>query len=237
MGFDPRAPRYSPDGQWWWDGSAWRPVASQPAPPRPSAGIWVGATIAFVAAVVVVVVVTVSVLGFIGYRRLSSTPSFSAANNTTTTPVAANAVPCDLLEHTQVHYHAALQILDAGNQVAIPTALGRTSACYYWLHMHTGEPGIIHIEAPDDRTFTLSDFFDVWSAWSGERQPIDSTHVSDIAVGSGQKLIIYVDTGAGAHVYSGDPGRIILKEHEVITLEVGPPAVNPPPAFKWPAGF
>jgi hypothetical protein len=230
MGFDPPAPRYSPDGQWWWDGAAWRPVAPQPAPPPVSGRISTGTTVAFVAGVVVVVIVTVSVLAYVGFQRLNQ----SLMNP----PVlAANTIPCDQLEHTQVHYHAALQILDAGSHIPIPTDLGRSLGCYYWLHMHNGEPGIIHIEAPADRAFTLSDFFSVWSSWSGQKELLDATHVSGITLGGGQKLAVYVDTGDGAHAYAGDPGQIVLQEHEVITLEIAPPDLNPPPAFTWPEGF
>jgi hypothetical protein len=228
MGQDPRAPRYSPDGLWWWDGAAWRPVASPPAP-HPAGYMSSGAVIAVVASIVAVVIVTVSVLAFVAYQRINQ--------SLIATPIAAsNGVPCDQLEHTQVHYHAALQIFDGGNQLAIPTGVGRTGACYYWLHMHGGEPGIIHIEAPLDRTFTLGDFFQVWSMWSGEKQLLDSTHVSTLALGGGQKLVVYVDSGDGPKAYTGDPATIVLDDHEVITLEISPPAVTPP-AFRWPPGF
>ena len=123
--------------------------------------------------------------------------------------------------------------------MAIPTDLGRTSQCFYWIHMHTNEEGIIHVESPGDRTFTLGDFFDVWSNWGGQAQPLDSTHVSTLTVGAGQKLAVYVDLddGAGAKAFTGDPRGIVLKNHEVITLEITPPAVTPPPAFTWPPGF
>lgn len=229
MGQDPRAPRYSPDGQWWWDGTAWRPVPAQQAP-RPSGGASTGAIVAVVAGAAVVVLVTVSVLGFLAWQRLN-------ASLTPGPVVAANAIPCDQLEHTQVHYHAFLQILDAGNPVAIPTGVGRPGGCYYWLHMHTGEPGIIHIEAPSDRTFTLVDFFQVWAMWSGEKQFLDSTHVSNITLGPGQKLVVFVDNGGGPSIYAGNPAGIVLHDHEVITLEIAPPTVDPPPAFTWPQGF
>ena len=209
MGLDPRDPQLQP--------------------PRPAGGISIGATVAFIAGVVVIVIVTVSVLAFLLFQRLNQGLGSAPV-------VAVNTVPCDQLEHTQVHYHAALRIFDAGEEVAIPTGVGRTGACYYWLHMHTGEPGIIHVEAPNDRTFTLAEFFQVWSAWSGEKQLLDATHVSDIALGSGQRLAVYVDTGNGPHQYTHDPRQIVLEGHEVITLEVTPPAVSPPP-FDWPPGF
>jgi hypothetical protein len=136
-----------------------------------------------------------------------------------------------------VHYHALLQIFNQGQAVAIPTNLGRTAACYYWLHMHTGEPGIIHVESPADRIFTLSDFFQVWGAWTGTPQPLDSTHVSSITLSSNEKLLVYLDggDGAGPVAFPGDPKAIVLKSHEIITLEIAPPMVSPPSQF--PSGF
>jgi hypothetical protein len=34
--------------------------------------------------------------------------------------------------------------------------------CIYWLHTHDGT-GIIHIESPIKRDFTLGQFFDIWA--------------------------------------------------------------------------
>src|SRR5262245_11458251 len=227
MGQDPRAPHYSPDGMWWWDGATWRPT--QPSS-TPSGGMPPGAIVAVIAGAVAVVLITVAVLAYLGYRRLDESLKTSPV-------VAANAIPCDQLEHTQVHYHAALQILDAGRAVSIPTGVGRTRSCYYWLHMHDGEEGIIHIEAPSDRTFTLADFFEVWSSWAGAKELIDTRQVSTISLDSSQKLVVYVDIGSGPKAFTGDPATIHLEDREVVTLEISPPTVSPPPAFDWPPGF
>ena len=205
---------------------AWRPVA----PIRPSRGISTGAVVALIAGGAILVLITVSVLSFVVFNRIDASLRSNNASS-------ANTIPCDQLEHTHVHYHAALQILNGGSAVPIPTTLGRTQSCYYWLHMHTGEQGIIHVEAPSDRTFTLGDFFGVWSAWAGEKELIDRTRVSTISLRSDQKLLVYVDSGSGPQIYTGDPGAIVLKGHEVITLEITPPTVAPPPAFDWPPGF
>ena len=229
MAQDPRGPRYSPDGQWWWDGTAWRPVAPQPGA-QPTAGMSSGAIVAVIAAVAIVVLVTVSVLVFVAFKRIN--------DSLVSTPiVGANAVPCDQLEHTQVHYHAELQILVDGRILPIPTDVGRTAGCYYWLHMHSGEPGMIHVEAPLDHRFTLADFFQVWSNWAGEKELLDQTHVSTITLGPAQKLAVYVDSGNGPKAFAGDPATVVLENREVITLEVTPPTVDPPPAYRWPAGF
>src|ERR1700686_1338753 len=49
---------------------------------------------------------------------------YFVANNKSTTPATAAGVPCDQLEHSQVHYHAALQIVYQGNVLPIPANIG-----------------------------------------------------------------------------------------------------------------
>jgi len=209
---------------------------------RPTSGLSTGALVAIVASAAVVVLVVVSVMAYVGFSRVNgnqSSGSFfpNATGSPTSGAPQSGSIPCDQLEHTQVHYHALLQIFNQGQAVAIPTNLGRTAACLYWLHMHTGEPGIIHIESPADRIFTLGDFFQVWGAWSGSPQPLDSTQVSSITLSGNEKLLVYLDggDGAGPVAFPGDPKAIELRSHEIITLEVAPPMVSPPSQF--PSGF
>jgi hypothetical protein len=157
-----------------------------------------------------------------------------------TTP---GGIPCDHLEHTQVHYHAALQIVYDGVVHPIQANIGIVNptapTCYYWLHVHSADTNVIHIESPKDRTFTLKDFFEVWTTWSGIKQPLDATHVSTLTLTPDQKLVVYVDKGdgKGAQLYDGDPNKIVLSSHEVITLEITPPTVTPPPTFTFPTGL
>ena len=237
--------RLSPDGNWWWDGAAWRSALSPDGRSRWNGYAWVGTAaqgnsagisggqIALIAVGAAASLIVVSVMGYVAINAWSGAGSAPVASTLSQSPI-----PCDQLEHTQVHYHAHLQIVAGGNIVPISTSVGRTLSCYYWLHMHTGEQGIIHIEAPSDRTFTLADFFWVWSKWSGTHQLLDSTHVSTTTLTNGQALVVYVDAddGSGPHVYTGDPQKIVLENHELITLEITPPQVSPP-AYTWPDGF
>ena len=162
---------------------------------------------------------------------------------------AVAGIPCDQLEHSQVHYHAALQIVYHGTLTNLRDNTGIQAnsttgavSCYYWLHVHGGEKNVIHIESPASKTFTLGQFFDVANAWSSangyEAQKLDSTHVATFTLGPQDKMVVYVDLGdgKGATVYSGDPRAIVLKQHEVITIEISPPDVTPPPAFTFPSG-
>jgi hypothetical protein len=160
-------------------------------------------------------------------------------------------IPCDQLEHTQVHYHAALQIVYHGNLTNLPanTGIQTDSAgnvtCYYWLHVHQNSPNVIHIESPASDTFTLGQFFSVWNQWStangGGSQKLDAKHVASFALAPGEKIVTYVDLGdgKGPQVYDGDPRNIVLKSHEVVTVEIveaGGTAVTPP-SFTFPSGL
>lgn len=172
------------------------------------------------------------------------------ANNKSTAPTVAAGIPCDQLEHTQVHYHAAVQIVYQGNVLPIPANIGIVTdpvsgktTCFYWLHVHAANPNVIHIESPASQTFTLGQFFSVWSTWNKSQglpnEPLDATHVSTLTLTPDEKLVAYVDLqdGKGPTVYAGNPSAIPLKSHEVITLEITPPAVTPPPAFTFTSGL
>ncbi len=149
-----------------------------------------------------------------------------------------------------MHYHTALQIIYHGvttnltDNIGIQTdSTGANVSCYYWLHVHAQNKNVIHIESPANDTFTLGQFFDVWNAWSQANgkgaQKLDATHVSTFTVGAGDKVVTYIDLGdgKGAQPYTGDLRSIPLKSHEVITIEITPPDVNPPPPFTFQSGL
>ena len=176
-------------------------------------------------------------------------------SQTTGIPVvqgSSGSMPCDNLEHTQIHYHSAIQILDQGTLHPIPGGIGiqggeTTPTCFFWLHVHSANQNVIHIESPADRVFTLGDFFKVWDAYNTSNglphERLDATHVSTLTIGPDQTLAVYVDLGdgKGPQLLDGDPSKIVLKNHEVITIEIGPPLYDPKnghfPQFTWPQGL
>ncbi len=198
------------------------PVRVKTGPELPLLPIAVGGILVVVAIVLIILAVS---------KQQPTTPGIP--------PVAG--IPCDQLEHTQVHYHAALQILYQGSPVTIPSDVGRVTTCFYWLHMHAESPGVIHIESPKNRTFTLGDFFKVWAASKKTPEPLDATHVSSFTLTADQKLVIYIDhqnDKKGPQLYTGDPAAIPLtNDHEVITIEITPPTTSPPPTFTFPSGL
>jgi hypothetical protein len=136
---------------------------------------------------------------------------------------AIDGIRCDQMEGAVFHIHQHLTLLDHGKPVAIPSDVGRPllGACFYWLHTHTPD-GIIHIEAPAFRTFTLGEFFDVWG------QPLSATAAGPARFKKGT-LRAYVD----GNRYAGDPRKIELNQHADIVLEGGPPYVKPTPFTDW----
>lgn len=161
-------------------------------------------------------------------------------------PAPVAGIPCDQLEHSQIHYHAALQITYNGQVVNLPDnmgiqydATGLSVQCFYWLHVHAANKNVIHIESPASDTFTVGQFFDVWNSWSQANGKgsvrLDSKHVATFTITPEQQIVTYIDLGdgKGAQPYTGDPRAIVLKSHEVITIEIAPPDLNPPPSFDW----
>jgi hypothetical protein len=167
-------------------------------------------------------------------------------------PATVAGIPCDQLEHTQVHYHAALQILYYGtptylrDNTGIQTdSTGTAVKCYYWLHVHATQKNVIHIESPASQTFTLGQFMDVANQWSTSNgyaaMKMDSTHVATFTLQPGDKIVTYIDLndGKGPTVFEGDPRTITLKSHEVVTVEIvkaGDKATTPP-SFSFPSGL
>lgn len=154
------------------------------------------------------------------------------------TPRGGNGQPVDGIEGSsremlKVHVHAHLALFHKGEQIAIPYGIGIVKPFQvkngfvgmgqgiYWLHTHDAT-GIIHVESPDDRRYTLRNFFAIWG------QALTPREVA------GLKGVVraFVD----GKPYSGDPRGIVLGAHTQITLEVDAPFTTPP-VYAFPAGL
>ena len=130
-----------------------------------------------------------------------------------------DGVQCDHGEQLNYHVHAHLYILKDGVRQPISALVGIPGyplpTCYYWLHTHD-RSGIIHIEVPSARTFTLGQFFDIWG------QPLTSSEVARIKV-PGSQLAVFVD----GRPYTGDPRQVPLKAHTQVVIEIGKQVAPP----------
>jgi hypothetical protein len=139
-----------------------------------------------------------------------------------------DGISCQSNFHLLFHWHAALTIFVNGIQSQIPAGVGiidpketknskgqpfiQEGKCFYWLHTHAAD-GVIHIESPVQRSFTLGDFFDEWGLPLGGDQ---------VGPAKGHVTAFY-----DGKVYQGNPGDIPLADKAQIQLDVGMPLIAP----------
>jgi len=159
-----------------------------------------------------------------------------ATSATKTTGQVVDGIHCQTSEQTIFHIHAHLTVFVNGSPRQIPAGIGIPGAqaqsspqgpfigggtCFYWLHAHASD-GIIHIESPIHRIYTLGNFFDEWG------QPLGPDRVGPV---TGHVTALY-----NGKVYKGDPRDIPLNAHSQIQLEIGTPLVGPE-SITWPSGL
>jgi hypothetical protein len=140
-----------------------------------------------------------------------------------------DGIKCEQNEPVVFHIHAHLTVFVNGKPRLVPAGIGIWPAlqqqsgklgqfvitqneCFSWLATRFPD-GIIHIEAPFKRSFTLGEFFDVWG------QPLGPN-----VAGSAHGPVTAIVNGK---VWTADPRSIPLNEHTQIQLEVGRPLVAP----------
>lgn len=134
-----------------------------------------------------------------------------------------DGIKCQAMEGAVFHIHVHLTLLRDGKPVAIPDDVGRSivGRCLYWIHTHTPD-GIIHIESPLYRDFTLGDFFDIWGETFNPRNFMGKPYAAG-------QIVIWVN-GARS---TGDPRAIPLVQHTDIVIQAGPPHPKPAPFADW----
>lgn len=156
-----------------------------------------------------------------GAPQLAGTAAMAGGNE------VDGVVSCLGQEQTLFHIHAHLTIFVHGAARQIPYGIGITNPqtqstpqgpfvgdgnCFYFLHTHAAD-GIIHIESPVQRTYTLGNFFDVWG------QPLGPNRVGPAR---GPVTVFY-----NGELYRGNPRDVPLNAHAQIQLDVGRPLVAP----------
>lgn len=161
-------------------------------------------------------------IGFEGVPIEAGSP-FAPASSTGTGPV--DGISCGASEQLTYHIHAHLAMYVNGKAQALPGGIGIPGSsvqsgpqgpvaaggqCIYWLHTHAPD-GVIHVESPTRRIYTLGNFFNEW------RQPLNS-QTAGAATGPVSAIV-------NGKPWRGDVRQIPLDSHAVIQLNVGTPAV------------
>ena len=130
-----------------------------------------------------------------------------------------DGIECDTTEYSVFHVHAHLDIFVNSHPIIVPAFIGiESNTCLYWLHTHTPD-GVVHIESPQERGFTLGEFMDIWQSTSTGLPPNDEP-------------IIYVNGQVATTSLKDTP----LHAHDEIALVYGNPPTNIPSFYQFPEG-
>jgi hypothetical protein len=147
-----------------------------------------------------------------------------------------DGIRCQASEQVLFHIHAHLTVFVNGAPRGIPFGIGipdpqaaptpagafvGSGTCFYWLHTHAAD-GIIHIESPVERTYTLGNFFDVWGQMLGPTQ---------VGPALGRVTAFY-----DGRWFRANPREIPLTRHAQIQLDVGQP-LPAPAKISFPSGL
>ncbi len=151
-----------------------------------------------VAAMILAIIVAFSLLGF---------GNFFTHTNTSSTTTRELALSCTLDMYTRFHIHPNLTIIINGLKQTIPANTGISLACMHPLHTHDAS-GKIHVESPEQRDFTLGDFFAVW------QKPFSKDRILDYKADGGHQIVMTVDDQP-----SSEFENLVFKDGQQIVIE------------------
>lgn len=144
---------------------------------------------------------TIVVIVGVGYLAVSAPKR--PPSSITTREVALN---CTTDMATVFHIHPTLAISINGVSKEIPSNVGIKAGCMNALHTHD-KTGLIHVESPEKRDFTLADFFAVWG------EPFSSTQLFDQTVDDAHLIRVIVN-GEPVETYE----NTVLHERDDIVI-------------------
>ncbi len=128
-----------------------------------------------------------------------------------------------------LHIHEHINIIIDGHSVIVPANIGINQIEGFMSPVHTHDnSGVIHVESPTIRNFTLGEFFDVWGVRFTQKciGSYCDTASSTLAVYSNGKKV------------TGNPRALILKEHQEIAVVFAMSSNTPkiPSTYIFPSG-
>jgi hypothetical protein len=129
-------------------------------------------------------------------------------------------LPALAQEGTALHTHQHLDLYVDGRRLTVPGGIGIEEAQGFIAPLHThDESGVIHVESPEVRTFTLGQFFAVWGVRLTPRC------LGGYCATGAKRLWVFVDGDRLAR----DPRLLRLAEHQEILVAYGTQAQLPHP--------
>jgi hypothetical protein len=134
-------------------------------------------------------------------------------------------------EGAALHIHQHVDVFVDGRRVPVPAGIGIDAAGRFISPIHTHDAsGVVHVESPTVRTFTLGQLFGVW----GVRL---TRNCLGGYCSAGAKRVRVL---AGGRAVTGDPRAVPLAPHAEIVVAYGTPAQLPrplPSRYAFPPGL
>lgn len=163
----------------------------------------------------------------IGIGLAVASSKFLSSSNASAQTV--DGIQCNAIEQLLFHNHAHLDIFIGGQPYTVPSQIGIIPGkCIYWLHTHD-DSGVIHIESPVTRNFTLGQFFDIW------KKRFSNVQIFDNIANATNVMAVYVN---GNKINGeADYRNINLQEHDQIAIVFGKPPSKIPSTYEFPKGL
>ena len=150
-------------------------------------------------------------------------------SSSTASAQTIDGIQCNAVEQLVFHNHAHLDIFIDGQPYTVPSQVGiMPGKCIYWVHTHD-DSGVIHIESPVTRNFTLGQFFDIW------KKPFSNVQIFNNTANATNVMAVYVN---GNKINGGANYRNInIQEHDQIAIVFGRPPSKIPSTYEFPRGL
>lgn len=128
------------------------------------------------------------------------------------------------MEGAVVHIHQHLDLFVNGRRLQVPALIGIDPAGGFLTEIHTHDAsGIVHVESPTRRSFTLGQLFCEWGV-----------KLTRTCLGRYRGEISWWVDG---RKMTGDPAQLVLGAHQEIVVAAGRAPSHVPASYAFPAGL
>jgi hypothetical protein len=151
-------------------------------------------------------------------------PPWSSQSNLLAQRLRPSELHALTMEGTVLHHHEHLDLYVNGTHETVPALVGIDQQAGFLTELHTHDAsGIIHVESPARRSFTLGQFFCEWGV-----------KLSANCLGPYRGRLAWWVNGRRMH---GNPALLPLRQHQEIVIAAGRPPTAVPTSYAFPPGL
>jgi hypothetical protein len=160
-------------------------------------------------------ILTISTMIILLYNIIPSPLSNAQNFPNLSNKLTMKEIGCQSVEHFDFHIHTKFIIMFDNQLYPIPANIGIIpEKCIYWLHTHDNS-GLIHIESPIKRNFTLGQFLQIWKLFDNS----DIVHkIADDRING--NISIHVNYPHNNTSVMTDYSDLVLKDQDRILLNI-----------------